>query len=236
MYNEAAIAEQSLATILSYVRQLPPNVHLLVINDGSRDRTREIVEDVIRREGEGLLTLISHDANQGYGAALRTGIQFAISNHYTYVLFMDSDLTNHPKYLRDFYQKMLEGWDYIKATRYSKGGGVCGVPVSKRIISTAGNLLARILCGIPLTDFTNGFRAVKVSLLEHMALTENKFVIIMEELYQAKGLTRSFSEVPYVLTSRLEDQGATHFSYSFKTCRHYFKYVWWMFINRKRNS
>lgn len=232
MYNEEAIARQNIETILDYTKKLPPVVTVVVVNDGSQDATEKILKDLVGQYKESELQLISHSNNRGYGAALNTGTQFAIDNVYDYVLFMDSDLTNHPKYLKMFYEKMLEGCDYIKATRYSKGGGVQGVPWRHRIISMAGNLVSRILYGLPLTDFTNGFRAVKVDLLKQMNLTERGFVIIMEELYRAKYLTESFCEIPYVLTSRGEGGGKTHFSHGLQTCVQYLKYGFKSFLNR----
>ena len=106
MYNEARIAKHSLKTILSYTRMLPPVTTILVVNDYSKDNTEEIVREVITMQPDDHLQIISHTVNQGYGGANRTGARFAIDRGYDYVLYMDSDLTNDPKYLRDFYTKM----------------------------------------------------------------------------------------------------------------------------------
>lgn len=225
MYNEEAIAQESIETILHYTRTFPPVVTLVVVNDGSKDRTESIIRNATKNLDGKDFVLITHPVNQGYGAALRTGIRYAIEQQYDYILFMDSDLTNHPKYLKDFYDKMLEGWDYIKATRYSKGGDVVGVPWKYRLISIVGNAIARNLYGLPLTDITNGFRAVKVAILKRIELHDNDFAIIMEELCQAKRLTRSFIEFPYILTSRKEGQGLTRFSYTPRTCMRYLRYA-----------
>lgn len=233
VFNEEAVIEESVETILSYAERLPCETHLFIVNDGSTDRTEAILTGLMERKADSGLKVIRHESNQGYGAALRTGIQHAVEHGYDYVLFMDSDLTNHPRYLERFYKKMEEGCDYIKATRYAKGGGVEGVPLGKRIISATGNFIAKILFGLPLTDFTNGFRAVKTDILRKMNLTEKGFVIIMEELYQAKGLARSFCDVPYVLTSRGQGKGQTHFSYSPRVCLQYFSYAVKSFLKRK---
>jgi len=172
-----------------------------------------------------MLAMTSHAQNQGYGAALKTGVKYAIDNGFDYVIFMDSDLTNHPRYLYLFYEKIQLGYEYIKATRYAAGGKVEGVPFLHKIVSFMGNRLARILYGLPLTDPTNGFRAVKVDILKKMNLKENGFTIIMEELYWAKSLAHSFCEIPYTLTSRNVEQGVTHFSYSPAMCLRYLKYA-----------
>lgn len=225
MFNEERVANLSLATILSYSCSMPPIVTLVVVNDGSQDKTATILQSYTDQYQPDKFKVITHKANQGYGAALKTGIRFAIDSKYDYVLFMDSDLTNHPRYMDDFYEKMQEGWDYIKATRYAKGGSVEGVNLSHRIISIVGNGIARFLYGLPITDLTNGFRAVKVDILKQMNLAENNFAIIMEELAQAKRLTKSFCEIPYTLTSRKEEQGTTHFSYSPSTWMRYLKHA-----------
>jgi len=224
MYNEEEIAKHSIETIVSYTRKLPPIITILVVNDGSEDATENNVRQMINEQGNDDLKLVSHSVNQGYGAALITGIGFAVDNNYDYALFMDSDLTNHPKYLQKFYEKMVDGCDYIKATRYAKGGAIVGVPLQHKILSSMGNLLAKILYGIPLTDLTNGFRAVKVDILRKMSLSEPGFSIIMEELYHVKYLAQSFCDIPYVLTSRDDGQGKSKFSYGPRTYFRYLKY------------
>ena len=231
MHNEETIAQLNIETIIRYARRLPPVVTVLVVNDGSQDATESIIKQMITEAGIDDLQLVSHSANQGYGAALMTGIDFAVDNNYDYILFMDSDLTNHPKYLQKFYDKMADGYDYIKATRYAKGGATVGVPLRHRILSAMGNLLAKFLYGLPLTDLTNGFRAVKVDILKKMNLSEPGFSIIMEELYHVKCLAQSFCDIPYVLTSRVDGQGKSKFSYDPITCFRYLKYPMKSFLH-----
>src|SRR5207249_2326632 len=132
------------------------------------------------------LILEAHPGNRGYGAAVRTGIASAQRHGFAYALFTDADLTQDPKYIQDFVVKMREGVDFIKATRYSLGGSMSGVPFFRATLSRAGNWLARRLLRVPIADCTNGFRAVKVPLLARLPLTENGFPILMEELYYVR--------------------------------------------------
>jgi len=224
MYNEAQIARQSVETVLSYLKELPDGFKLVVVDDGSQDNTRQLLEKCLAQEPQ-RLKLIFHQQNKGYGAALRTGSNFAIQNGFEYILFMDSDLTNHPKFIKSFYQQMLAGYDYIKANRYAPGGGVVGVPWQRRFISLWGNRLARMLFGLPIHDLTNGFRAVKTSILSKITTKENGFALILEELYLVKALARSYAEVPYILTSRKSGKGRTHFTYDIRTYFSYLKYA-----------
>ena len=144
---------------------------------------------------------------------LRSGMEYAISRDFDYALFMDSDLTNDPEDIPRFVEKMRAGYDVIKATRYSDGGTVIGVPAYRVLISRAGNLIARILFRLPISDCTNGFRALRTRLLAQMRLTENKFPIIMEELYYCAFLTDNFTQIPVKLTNRQLKQRPTSFGY-----------------------
>lgn len=224
MHNEVAIAATSITAILQYTAKLPETT-LLIIDDGSVDDTARIVDDAVRRDASKQLCLLRHDRNRGYGAALRTGMEYARQNGFDYVLFMDSDLTNHPRYLAAFYERMRAGDEYIKASRYTAGGGAVGVPNKARLLSILGNRVARTLYGVPLTDITNGFRAFRTSLVPRLHLKENGFAIIMEELTQIAPYVTIYGEVPFVLTSRAVGEGQSHFSYSLATCWRYLHYA-----------
>jgi dolichol-phosphate mannosyltransferase len=222
MYNEERGAELCVRSVCEELRRLPNRCTLISVNDGSRDRTGEILASLASHEDR--LTVVNHACNSGYGAALRTGVERAAEAGYNYVLFMDSDLTNHPQDIPRFVAKMEEGIDVIKATRYSHGGGFSGVPFYRVAISACGNWLASLLYGLPVQDCTNGFRAGKVNILMRMKLTEKTFPIIMEELYWSKFLARSFAEVPVLLTSRTGDLRTSSFTYKPKIFYDYLKY------------
>ena len=168
MYNEEDIVKESLETILKYTIDLQNTVEIIVVNDGSNDSTKLIVKQIAYQQDSIKLILISHQINKGYGAALKTGINYALLHKYDYILFMDSDLTNHPKYINAFIGKMNDGYDYIKATRYGKGGTVSGVSWKSRSLSIVGNYIAKYLYKLPLTDLTNGFRAVNLNIFKQM--------------------------------------------------------------------
>jgi dolichol-phosphate mannosyltransferase len=194
----------------------------MVVNDGSRDGTGSILARV--QPGEPLLSVVTHPRNRGYGAALRTGIQKATEDGFEYALFMDSDLTNDPGDIPRFVERMRQSYDVIKATRYSQNGRVEGVPFHRVVISVVGNRVAHFLFRLPVYDCTNGFRAVRTSLLAKIQLTEDKFPIIMEELYWLKFLARSYAEVPVILKDRGKHQRPSSFVYRPRVFWNYLKY------------
>jgi len=222
MFNEEAGAEACVRTVCAELQRLDPKARLFVVEDGSRDRTAEILREL--ENTTPALTVKFHGENRGYGQALVTGGRAAHDAGFDYAVFMDSDLTNDPKDIAGFIAKMREGHDSIKASRYIAGGGASGVPPFRRAISIVGNSLARILMRIPIHDLTNGFRAVRTSAFVRIPFRENKFAIIMEELYYLKRMGCSFAEVPNVLRTRSDDRRRTSFSYRPSTFAQYLKY------------
>ena len=124
MFNEQNGAESCVRRISEVLAKLPQRSALVTVNDGSRDATPAILNRLSQNLSN--VTVIHHKTNQGYGAALRTGIEHAAKALFDYALFMDSDLTNDPADIPRFVEKMREGYDVIKATRYSEGGEVSG--------------------------------------------------------------------------------------------------------------
>ena len=223
MYNEAPNAARCVQVLTQTLDALPYRSALIVVDDGSTDGTGTILKHL--QDNYAHLTVVTHECNTGYGSAIRTGIKRAQLDGFTYALFMDSDLTNDPKYIADFVRKMEEGVDVIKASRYVPGGGMHGVPLHRVLISVVGNKIASRLMSLPLSDCTNGFRAVKVDILSQMPLSEPGFAVIMEELYHMKYLAKTFCEIPYILTSREQNRGASKFVYRPKVFWEYLRYV-----------
>lgn len=222
MYNECAGAERCVAAVCRQLDEISCSNVLIVVNDGSNDGTGEILRQLLAEYPK--LILVDQPGNRGYGAALCSGVKRATATGYDYVLFMDSDLTNHPDDIPAFVVMMQQGWDLIKASRFSSGGGMRGVPLKRALVSRLGNIVARLLFGMNIRDCTNGFRAVRSELLAAMDLRENGFAVIMEELYHCRFLARRVCEIPVVLTNRDGDQRTTSFSYRPRVLLKYLKY------------
>ena len=231
MYDEEEQVERCVRLVCAALDSEPGRTLLIAVNDGSRDGTGDILArltDELPR-----LSVATHPANRGYGAALQTGAARAAEEGFDFVLFMDSDLTNDPALIPEFRARMREGYDVIKASRFVPGGGVEGVPAWRRAVSVAGNAVARTLLGLPIRDCTNGFRAIRTSVLQRMRLEERGFPAIMEELYQARFLARRFCEIPYTLTARNGSQRPSSFSYRPQVFLRYLKYPLRAFLRRQ---
>ena len=89
-YNE----EESIAQAVTEVHEHNPDAKILVVNDGSTDKTAEILEKL---KGTMHITVVSHEKNRGYGAAVKTGFSTAST---PYVGWQDTDLTYDPAHIQ----------------------------------------------------------------------------------------------------------------------------------------
>ncbi len=222
MLNEEKVAAACIDAVMKVIQKMKSRTALIVINDGSTDKTAEILA---RKEKKyhNHLVILNHKKNAGYGAALQSGMKKAIQLGFTWGLHMDSDLTNDPRYIADFAKHMSEKYDCVKASRYIKGARTKNVPAFRRYVSVMGNFLASSLFNVGIKDCTNGFRMVRLQMLKGIVFKENNFSIILEELYYLKKRHAKFKEIPYTLTARTNS--ISHFVYKPRTFYDYFKYA-----------
>src|SRR5438128_10683382 len=76
-YNEEAVIERSVRHVAEVLRHLADDFEIVVTNDGSRDRTGEILANLERSEPDLRLRVVTHERNLGYGAALASGFAAA---------------------------------------------------------------------------------------------------------------------------------------------------------------
>lgn len=222
MYNEEKVVSKCVDKVINQISKLKNETTLIIVDDGSQDKTKDILKKKIKRYKKRLI-VISHEKNQGYGSAIQTGIKVAIKKRFEFYLTMDSDLTNPPKHIPQFIKAMSERVDCVKASRYIRGGGVVNVPYFRQIISLVGNCMASRLFNVGIKDCTNGFKMVRLKFLENVTFKENNFSIILEEMYYLKKKRAKFSEIPNMLYARKNSK--SHFRYTPKIFYDYFKYV-----------
>ena len=223
VYNEGATLEPAMREIVAAVARLPGSCTTIAVDDGSADDSGATLER-LARELQGL-KLERHERNKGYGEALRSGAARARREGYDYAAFIDSDLTNPPSELAVIARLAAEGHPYIKASRFVAGGSMASVPLRRRAVSVTGNLVGAALFGAGIHDVTNGFRAVRLDLLERWPLRETDFSCIVEELSWALREGVRPVEFPSVLTARTADQRVSAFPYSARLVGKYLRYA-----------
>jgi len=160
-YNEengiAEIANRVLAVRPALKKAGVEKLELLVVDDGSKDRTAEVAESISG------VTLIRHPQNKGYGAALKTGFSKASGE---LIGFLDADGTYPPEYFPQLCQAALKGTDLVIGSRMA--GAESQMPVTRRIGNFFFANLLSILGRQKVTDSASGMRVFKREILEQI--------------------------------------------------------------------
>lgn len=165
-YNEEKGLPPLLATIRRLMEQEGREYHVLVVNDGSRDRTREVALEAARSMP---LDVLDHEVNRNVGAAFRTGITEACrrARPDDIIVTIEGDNTNDASVIVPMVRRVEEGYDVAVASRYRPGGKFQGFPLMRRIYSHGINTLLRLLYPVEgITDYSIFYRAYRAGLLQ----------------------------------------------------------------------
>ena len=201
-YNEAENLPE-LASRLFALRI--PNLRMIVVDDGSPDGTGELAGKL--SEGlNGRLEIIQRGSKMGLGTAYVAGFTRALSYGADYVLQMDADLSHELQYIPKFLEA-LEKADVVVGSRYVRDGGVDDTwTLSRRALSSLGNLGIRTVVGLRVRDATSGFKAFRAEVLRSFDLTEFRckgFGFQAEVAYACQRRDYNVLEYPIVFASRL---------------------------------
>lgn len=160
-YNEengiAEIANRVLKVGSELTKVGVDELELLVVDDGSKDRTAEVAAGI---QG---VTLVCHPKNRGYGAALKTGFSQARGE---LIGFLDADGTYPPEYFPKLCECALNGSDLVIGSRMA--GEDSQMPLTRRIGNFFFATLLSILGRQKVTDSASGMRVFKREILEHI--------------------------------------------------------------------
>lgn len=202
-YNE----EKNIKPLIYSIDQvLRPHVpyKIIVVNDGSRDRTDEVLKDL---SADYPVEVLEHFTNMGLGAALKTGLLTAAEEAFDedFIVVMDSDNTHDPKHVLDM-MAAAKTASIVIGSRYVEGGGQLNVPLHRVILSKAINVLVRRLFQLSVKDATSGFRCFRAGLLKRVRdssangmVESTGFVASLELLLKAVRSGGILAEVPIFL-------------------------------------
>lgn len=139
-------------------------VDYLVVDDASDDGTTQMVESYAAR---GVKT-IRHDSRQGVGAAIRTAIGYALKNGYDVLVIMAGNDKDDPRQIPDLLSALADPEVMlVQGSRYKAQGRVGGdMPFYRRVATRIHPFLLSVFTGKKITDSTNGFRAIRLSLFQ----------------------------------------------------------------------
>lgn len=207
-YNEEAALHPLLAKIDKTMNEQGWPYRVVVVNDGSQDRTGTILEELRTRYP---MHVITHRYNRGLGETIRDGFEYVCDAAVPddILIRMDCDDTHEPKHIAEMVRKLNEGYEVVTTSRYAPGGGQTGLDWYRRTISRCANLLFKAVFPVPgLKEYTCGYRAYRVGLVQDaLHIFGNKFIDLkglgftgtLEKLIKFRMMGARIGEVPFVL-------------------------------------
>jgi len=192
-YNESAVIGANVRRILDALAARPEvDWELVLVNDGSRDDTGQILETATA--GLGNVVVLHHRRNFGQGRALRTGLDVARGR---ITVTLDADLTYGPEYIWLLYDNLLaKDVDVVLASAYAKGGGVSNVPFHRYVLSRWGNRYLAMMSSYKISTLTCVVRAYHTKIFDTLPLTSNGMELQIEILMKAAMLGLRVAEIP----------------------------------------
>lgn len=198
VFNE----ERYLARVLQETRRFTDSI--LVIDDGSTDRTPELLSS------EADIEVLTHPENRGYGKSLADAFAFARCRGYEWLVTMDCDEQHEPRCIPTFLSAAAAGQaDIISGTRYPQGRSVeASVPQDRRDINRRITAMLNHRLGLSITDAFCGFKAYRVEALAHIQVTVPGYAMPMQFWAQAARAKLRIAELPVRL---IYDDPTRHF-------------------------
>jgi glycosyltransferase involved in cell wall biosynthesis len=154
-FNEA----ENITLVSEEIRSLHPAMEMLVVSDGSADQTAELAE-------AGGAKVVRLPFNLGYGAAVQTGLLYAVAGGYDICVLIDGDGQHDPKYIADLIAPVLAGQADLALGSRFLGRADYAIPLGRRLGIYLFRKLASLFTRQQITDPTSGFQAISRRLMK----------------------------------------------------------------------
>ena len=221
-YNEA----ENLPLIVPEILGQDESLEVLVVDDASPDGTGQLADGIAAEDPR--VHVLHRQKKEGLGPAYRAGLEKALELGADYVIQMDADFSHPPDKLTEFLQE-IESHDVVLGSRYLNGITVVNWPIERILISWFGNVYARTVSGLPITDTTGGFRCMRRSILERMGfqrIKANGYAFQIEMNYRFVKHGARIKELPFFFVDRT--RGASKLT--FRIGLEALWVVWWLRI------
>ncbi len=201
-YNEA----ENVRLIVPQVLEALPGADVLIVDDSSPDGTGDIVKEMAL--GEPRIRLLSRKGKEGLGKAYIAGFKRCLAEGYDVIFQMDCDFSHQPSHLRDF-MAQIDDFDFVIGSRYMPGGATTDWGFHRKFLSRGGNLYARIILGVPVSDLTGGFKCWRREVLEGIDLdtiAAAGYAFQMEMTFRSLKKGFRLKEIPIVFPDRTKGE------------------------------
>ena len=209
-FNELANAPILIERIFKHI----PNSHILIIDDGSPDKTGEKIKE-LQSKYPATLFLLERARKSGLGSAYRTGFAWGLERGYEELIEMDADLSHRVRDLKKMIdaKELKPNTDLVIGSRWMPGGKTENWSKSRELLSRAANLYVRAMLGMGVKDSTAGFRIYSSSILKKLnldAIKSEGYSFQIEMTRAVHKLGGKIIEVP--ITFRERENGVSKMS------------------------
>ncbi len=187
-YNEGRV----LAEVIGELRDYNGSYHIAVVDDGSTDDTAMAARKFP-------VHLLIHPMNMGQGAALATGIEYALGQKADIIVTFDADGQMQPADVGALVKALIEEkLDVALGSRFLTKPAV-EMPAVKKMVLKLGTFFTRFTTGLKITDTHNGLRAFKAEALRRFDITQNEMAHASEILSAIARNKLAYREVPVTI-------------------------------------
>lgn len=229
-YNEAAILENNIKGLIQYLESKSEkyNWDILIINDGSKDTTAAIANNLATQYKT--ISVIHHPTNLNLGNAIKTGFNNAKGD---IIVVIDIDLSYASTHIETMVDTLVEtSADIVMASPYMKGGKVTAVPFLRKIMSKWVNKFMRFAAQDKYYTFTGMVRAYRKTFVQTLNLKTRDYEINPEIVYKATILRAKIIEIPAHLDWTEQNKFAGKRTSSLRVLRGFFSGLMSGFIFR----
>lgn len=181
-FNEEAVVGKTVETTIVYF----PNI--VVVDDCSSDRTGDLAHEAGAH-------VCRHSINLGQGAALQTGIDYALKQGADYIVTFDADGQHRPIDAVAMVDLLVQhNLDVVLASRFL--GGTIGLGKRKRLLLKLATLYTRLTTGLAITDTHNGLRVFSRAAAKQMRIRQNRMAHASEILELIGKMKLRYTEAP----------------------------------------
>ncbi len=208
-YNEV----DNICNLVKSILSINSNINALVVDDNSPDGTSNEVKKLIKKNKRA--HLIKREKKDGRGSAVLEGIKYGIRSRINYdkIVEMDADFSHRPEDFMKLIDKSKSA-DVVIGSRYHPESKILNWPLRRKIISRLSNIYARLILGIPIKDYTNGYRVYSrkaADVIIKFNIKLKGYIVLSEIAYKLYKQGFTFAEVPTVFINRKKGESNTNF-------------------------
>jgi glycosyltransferase involved in cell wall biosynthesis len=185
-YNDSGTIASLVISAIRTAQRLTSDFEVIVVNDGSVDRTAEILDDLAEKYPQ--VRVIHHERNRGYGGALRTGFANATRD---LVFYTDGDAQYDPAEMELLWHRFTDDVDLVNGYKISRSD-----PVHRVVIGRVYHHTVKMLFGLTVRDVDCDFRMMRRSIFDAVRLDKNSGVICLEMMKKIQDAGFRIAEVP----------------------------------------